>query len=340
MSGRDEPTNSPQLIAEYRYDGLGRRIWRRVTNSGDFDRIETYYYKDWQMLEARTVTLDLQGEPEADAPVRQFVWGSRYIDEIVCMDVDTDSDGDCLDAGGSARQHYLQDANWNVLAVREGTDVIERYEYDPYGTCRIYAGWNAAEGREDLTVIGASRIDNPIRYAGYHFDAETELYHVRHRMYSPSLQRWLQRDPMGYLDGVDLYQYVRSLPPTLVDPWGLEGLKPIIERNRELEEQYYNTKPKEPCTGICGEDQYKGLRDKVHKWCARKTGEPDRCKGNDDCQSIYSKYWSKKRCRESQKDLNDTCFPADTYPGSPHREHRQIVDEYGKGMATCKALWE
>ncbi len=167
------------------------------------------------------MTLDLQGEPEADAPVRQFVWGSRYIDEIVCMDVDTNSDGDCLDAGGSARYHYLQDANWNVVAVREGADVIERYEYDQYGTCRIYAGWNAAEGREDLTVIGASRIDNPIRYAGYPFDAETELYHVRHRMYSPSLQRWLQRDPMEYVDGLDMYAYVAGGPITATDPQGL-----------------------------------------------------------------------------------------------------------------------
>jgi len=34
---------------------------------------------------------------------------------------------------------------------------------------------------------------NPILFAGYFHDNETGLYHVRHRMYSPTLQRWLQR---------------------------------------------------------------------------------------------------------------------------------------------------
>jgi len=37
---------------------------------------------------------------------------------------------------------------------------------------------------------------NPIPFAGYFYDNETGLYHVRHRMYSPILQRWPQRNPL------------------------------------------------------------------------------------------------------------------------------------------------
>jgi len=145
------------------------------------------------------------------------------------MDVDTDDDGDCLDfddtqsnpEGGAERYFYLQDANWNVIALRRGSDIVERYEYDPYGNVRIFAGYNPLEGHEDLTVIGDSIVDNPILFAGYFHDNETGLYHVRHRMYSPTLQRWLQRDPAGYVDGMNLYAYARCQPTAATDSSGL-----------------------------------------------------------------------------------------------------------------------
>lgn len=41
-------------------------------------------------------------------------------------------------------------------------------------------------------------------------------------MYSPSLGRWVQQDPTGYVDGMNLYQYVASQPVVAVDPRGLD----------------------------------------------------------------------------------------------------------------------
>ncbi|GFO81899.1 MAG: hypothetical protein A49_15260 [Methyloceanibacter sp.] len=46
---------------------------------------------------------------------------------------------------------------------------------------------------------------------------------TRARWYDPDLGRWLQRDPRGLVDGVNLYQYVSSWPARLVDPSGFEG---------------------------------------------------------------------------------------------------------------------
>jgi len=43
---------------------------------------------------------------------------------------------------------------------------------------------------------------------------------VRFRTYSPTLGRWLERDPAGYVDGMDLYEYVRGGPIDAVDPSG------------------------------------------------------------------------------------------------------------------------
>jgi hypothetical protein len=56
-------------------------------------------------------------------------------------------------------------------------------------------------------------------------------------MYNPGVGRFLQRDPLIYLDGPGLYQYVRSNPAVGTDPTGLgvfkcqckDPLGPIIE---------------------------------------------------------------------------------------------------------------
>ena len=45
-----------------------------------------------------------------------------------------------------------------------------------------------------------------------------ERYH-----YDPRLGRWLQRDPLGYVDGMSLYQYVGTRPISFSDAQRLEG---------------------------------------------------------------------------------------------------------------------
>lgn len=60
-------------------------------------------------------------------------------------------------------------------------------------------------------------------YAGYWWDDAIGLYHVRHSVYRPEWGRWLQRDPLGYAPGWNLYQYVNGMPWGSVDPKGLFG---------------------------------------------------------------------------------------------------------------------
>lgn len=40
--------------------------------------------------------------------------------------------------------------------------------------------------------------------------------------YNPEIGRFMQRDPVGYVDGTNLYQYVRSMPVSGIDPFGLK----------------------------------------------------------------------------------------------------------------------
>ena len=58
---------------------------------------------------------------------------------------------------------------------------------------------------------------------GYYWETSTELFHVRNRVYLTSLGTWIQRDPVGYSDSTNLYQYVSSNPINASDPTGLFG---------------------------------------------------------------------------------------------------------------------
>ena len=150
----------------------------------------------------------------APDPYEQYVWdpgAPGYIDAPVVRFHDGDTNGTIDDT-----LYYTTDANMNVTALVDtsGT-VLERVVYDPYGNPTFYDGsWT--------TPSATSSYDNVVLYCGYRWDGETGLYHVRHRMYHPTLGRWLQRDPIGYADGMGVYEYVEAQVTRATDPFGRE----------------------------------------------------------------------------------------------------------------------
>ncbi len=92
-----------------------------------------------------------------------------------------------------------------VALTDEAGAVAERYRYSAYGEPQIFAGGRAAESGNALLV---SRVGNPFMHQGLHFDADTRTYHNRYRQYHPRLGRFMQRDPLGYVDGMGLFEYV------------------------------------------------------------------------------------------------------------------------------------
>ncbi|MFG0274108.1 MAG: RHS repeat-associated core domain-containing protein [Phycisphaerales bacterium] len=61
----------------------------------------------------------------------------------------------------------------------------------------------------------------PIGYAGMLYDKQAGAFLMRNRWHSPTLGRFLSRDPAGYVDGMSLYAYVSGNPLKYWDPFGL-----------------------------------------------------------------------------------------------------------------------
>jgi RHS repeat-associated protein len=57
-------------------------------------------------------------------------------------------------------------------------------------------------------------------FQGMAFDSAAGLYDFRNRAYSPALAAWSPHDPIGYVDGLNVYNVPPDDPLIRVDPLG------------------------------------------------------------------------------------------------------------------------
>ena len=189
--------SSGSASTSFTYGPLGNRI-----SSTDINSDTTFH-----LYEGTNVIQDRQQDGTL---TREYVSG---IGSKLAMIDHTDNGN--KPAGEIEVLYYLHDILGSVVAlINAGGSVVERYYYNPYGETNITDSTGITERSE-------SAFGNTYMWTGKQYDSENDLYHFPARSYSPSLGRWLQRDPLGYVDGLNLYEYVRSSPMNFVDPLGL-----------------------------------------------------------------------------------------------------------------------
>src|SRR5579884_3188682 len=186
--------NNGTTIASYHYDGLGRLI--QVTDGGTTT--------DLYLSSADQVLAEYQGS----TVTAYNVWSPVYVNALVFR---------AINQGSWQRLYAVQDANWNVTALVNGTGgVVERYAYDPYGAITVMSpSW---------VVQSSSNYDVPDMWQGMRYDWTTNLYITVGRDISPTLMRPLQTDPLGLGPDVNPYRWEGNGPVDSVDPLGLVKL--------------------------------------------------------------------------------------------------------------------
>jgi RHS repeat-associated protein len=204
--------NGSTTLASYSYDGLGRRI----AESHGSTTTDLYLSAADQVLEERV----------AGVVQARNVWSPVYVNALVVRDQSSQHNG-VLDQ----RLYVQQDVNWNVTALLDTSgNVLERYQYDPYGVVTVLSPSWAVQSNSNYNV--------PYGFQGMRYDWTVGVNFADNRVYSPTLMRWLQTDPIGLNAGTNDYAFVGNNPVNEADPTGLTPTKEQQQAWQELVNKY------------------------------------------------------------------------------------------------------
>lgn len=192
----------------WHFDALGRRIARENVGTGGAADTRTYYDGE-HGIEVVNWTGSVENQ------TRLSVFGET-IDELleyVRINVDPDE------------EFYAHADKLGSIMIMTDTSgaIVEGYRYQEFGD-----GLETVDSSFAHTASPASAIQQGTRYTGRDYMGVINMvgkpwYHYRARAYSADVGRFVQRDPLTFVDGSNLYYYVMNSPTNFSDPLGQDA---------------------------------------------------------------------------------------------------------------------
>ena len=193
QNGRHVESRGTEIV-EFEYDSQGRRTSKTVTiraigfsMTGGMNRI----------IETHTVTYEYDG--------KNLVYEKSEDREMFYLyDENKELYGYILNGN---KYFLMKDAYENVLGlIDENGSIVAQYTYDAYGNL----------------INKTGTVYNPIRYKGYYYDSELEMFYCMNRYYVPKICRWLTADDPNYIEEADynklnLFAYCANNPVVCID---------------------------------------------------------------------------------------------------------------------------
>ncbi|WGK91478.1 RHS repeat-associated core domain-containing protein [Pseudomonas migulae] len=207
---RDAENDSEHYV--YAADGLRVRKVRSLQTNAQTNIIETLYLPG---LEIRTHSgtgevLHVIDVATGRGSVRVLHWEAGRPSEI---------------SNDQQRYSLTDHLGSSTLELDQHARLITQERFYPFGGT---AWWNGATVQVSYKTV---------RYSGKEQDA-TGLYYYGFRYYVPWLQRWINPDPAGDIDGPNRFRFVHNNPVTLCDPTGMKP--PTDEEMQANGEAAYN----------------------------------------------------------------------------------------------------
>jgi RHS repeat-associated protein len=213
----------------YVYDAENRPIWIQTSSSAGGAGLPvqgTAYAYDYLGRRAIKAVYDWNGSAWIPQQDQRFIYqGWNPIAEIAGSTLKSffwglDLSGTGQGAGGvggllmtqEGGNSYLPmyDALGNVHGMIKASDgsIAAAYEYDAFG--------------KTIRESGPYAASNPFRYSTKYTDSETGLVYYGHRYYSPTLGRFINRDPIEEAGGLNLYGFCGNNGVNLIDLLGMD----------------------------------------------------------------------------------------------------------------------
>jgi RHS repeat-associated protein len=225
-------------------------------------------------------------------------------------------------------------AVWNVSVDHLNRPVLMT---NPLTTAMWTAVWQPWGGAHSIT--GTATLDT--RFPGQWYQSETGLHYNWHRSYDPTVGRYTQPDPLGFVDGPSVYGYAKGRPGMLVDPTGRDadviadalvvanavamaanGVRKLAKYCIPVIKKAFS--PADP--GDCVPKLHRELQDRVNNSCKR----PRTCNQRLDTVITASQNISKSsECIDARRLINNLC-----YRGGDD-EHKQAITDAQAVIDDC-----